>query len=117
MDELIKIFYSHQIVIKSLHFQTKKYGYHKACDEYLSKFSDLFDKFMETSQGYYGKMDLTEIKLSITLYNDNNIDSYIEKFIKYVNEIYSKTKVTCLQNILDEIAENAGQFRYLLTFH
>ena len=39
ITSLLQVCFSHQIQIKMLHFQTKKYNVHKILDDYLSCFN------------------------------------------------------------------------------
>ena len=52
----INIFFEHQLTIKMFHFQTKKYGAHKAADKYLVKYQANLDRYMEVYQGEKGRL-------------------------------------------------------------
>ena len=118
MHEHIAIFFKHQIQIKMFHFQTKKYGAHKASDKYLEKFLDNFDRLMEVCQGINDKLSLTELEIEkMVLYNEQNINEKVNNFVTILYEIKEKySKHSDLNNILDDMIADAHQFNYLLTF-
>ena len=117
MEKLLPHFYSHNIVIKTFHFKTKIYGHHKECDGYLKTFNDLLDKYMETVQGLKGRININDMTLKILLVDDNKVLDYMDKFIAHINIEKTMTKEGCLINILDDIIQNALQFKYLLSFN
>lgn len=113
----LKLFFTHQLQLKMYHFQTKKYGAHKTIDAYLEKFENNLDKFMETAQGIFGKLETNFINLNIKTATDNNIISELDKFIKILKMFDDKLKShTDLLNIRDEILADIDQLKYLLTF-
>ncbi len=119
LDNLIILFFKHQLSIKVYHFQTKKYSSHKTCDEYLKKFRKNLDRFMEVAQGTYGKLETTNVSITFDTLNDDTILGAIGNFISLFDDIIKKhfTNNTDLTNIRDEILGDANQFRYLLTFN
>ena len=117
LDNLLQSLFKHQLRIKMFHFQTKKYGAHKASDDYLSKFSGNLDKIMEVAQGHFGRLTTTNINVSFTTINDNNIVSELDSFIDVMKSLDAPlNNYTDLLNIRDEIIGDAAQFKYLLTF-
>jgi hypothetical protein len=115
MKLYVEFFFEHQIIIKMFHFQTTQYGAHKASDEYLQKFLNNHDKFMEVAQGVYGKLELENIKLDIDLHK-NNITTHLDIFIKFLNLINKIEKNSGLLTIKDEMLNDVNQFKYLLLF-
>ena len=109
-------FFKHQIIIKMFHFQTTSYGNHKASDEYLIKFLDNHDKFMEVAQGIYGKLNIDKLQLNVNLYN-NDLVTHLDIFIKFLNCINKMEKNTGLISIKDDMLNDVNQFKYLLLFH
>lgn len=119
-ESILCKFFEHQIQIKMLHFQTKKYGFHKTLDEYLSKFNSLFDKFMEVCQGVIeGRLNNTNININVSMVTDENIIYYIDSFIKVVliDMIENFTDNKGLISIRDEMIAEAEQLKYLLSFN
>lgn len=117
MELLLIVCFKHQIQLKMFHFQTKKYGAHKASDKYLDDFNTLFDKLMEVTQGIFGKVTTTNININCEMLTDDNINEYLNKFVKTIRELDNPlSKYSELLNIRDEIIANANQLKYLLTF-
>lgn len=117
MEDLLLHLYSHNIIVKTFHFTTTKYGHHKICDKYLDTFTELLDKYMETSQGLHGKINIKSMNFSVQFPSNDNIGKYMDSFITYINKIKLEAKEGCLVNILDDIIQNSLQFKYLLTFN
>lgn len=118
MQGLIIYFFEHQLTLKMYHFQTKKYGAHKASDKYLDAFANTFDKFMETAQGIFGRLETNHIAVKFDTVSDITINEHLSKYIKNLKQLdkvfenYSE-----LLNIRDELVANAEQLEYLLTFN
>jgi len=109
---------NHQVVMKLFHFQTEHYGAHKASDNYIEKYSGVFDRFLEVAQGIYGKISLKKYSLTGSSHTDENIIKHLDGMI-----IYWRSKIddildeyTDLINIRDELVGDAEQLKYLLTF-
>lgn len=116
-NDILKIFFTHQFQLKTLHFQTKKYGAHKTIDKYLDEFSKTSDKFMEVAQGIVGKINVSKIDISFDTINDENCILHVQKFIDLIRTMEKLwEKYHELVNIQDEIIGNAQQLKYLLTF-
>ena len=116
IENIMILFFSHEIRVKMYHFQTNSYGSHKASDSYLDGFRDNADKFMETLQGKYEKIASTKIKFDVAMLNDANFASEIDGFVESFNAICSSITDTGLLAIRDEMIANATQLKYLLTF-
>lgn len=117
LDLVVQLFYQHQIIIKTLHFQTKYYGAHKALDVHLAAFRLLADRFMEVGQGIYGTINLKEIKINTKTLTDASAKTYLQSFEKRLKELWKKVNShSDLMNILDEMMSDVNQLVYLLTF-
>ncbi len=117
LEVILGAFFRHQLKIKMYHFQTEKYGAHKACDSYLETFEINLDKFMEVGQGIVGKFTTKSINLKFDTLDDNTVNNELNNFIKTLkalNEILDKH--TELLNLRDDMIGNTEQFKYLLTF-
>ena len=119
-NKLVEVFFKHQIVIKMFHFQTKKYAAHKTLDCYLCKFSENFDRFMESFQGVYGRLTNEKIDLSIDLVSDLDYKENIDRFKNILLTIRKKLSANKendgLISILDDMVADVQQLLYLLTF-
>jgi hypothetical protein len=117
IEELLSVFFQHQMKLKMYHFQTKSYGGHKASDAYLEKFANTFDKFLEVAQGIFGKVQTTQFKFSFMTVDDQSINNELDTYIKILksldNDLASYSE---LLNIRDELIGDAAQLKYLLTF-
>ena len=109
---------NHQVIIKLFHFQTNAYGAHKASDEYLEKYANLMDKFLEVAQGIYGRVTVKKYTLSGSSHTDDNITNHLDGLVillmNRIDDILNNH--TDLLNIRDELVSNIEQLKYLLTF-
>ena len=115
LNQLLQIFYHHQIVLKTFHFQTTSYAAHKASDAYLEKFATNMDRFMEVAQGVYGRVTLKEIDMKVQVGKD--ISCNVKDMVKVLSVgsgFYQNN--TDLLAIRDEMLADANQLLYLLTF-
>lgn len=117
---LVKLF-EHQLLVKMFHFQTLSYATHKAMDEYLDKFQDALDTYMEVYQGLVkSRVSLKKLKIDVTMVKNNN--EMIEKLEDFINSVlndmmnYAIDNNNSLLNIRDEMVANAQKTQYLLTF-
>jgi len=133
-------FFQIQNTIKFSHWRTKSYSEHKALDDFLEKFLDLMDKFIEIWQGKYGRIDFKGNSVDMTVQKVNNKDlvRYLDVLISFFNgkkekgcknfKISGKKNYcgitlldiikendTDLLNIRDEIVGSINQLKYLLT--
>lgn len=112
-------FFKHYIQLKMFHFQTTKYGAHKASDTYLDKFTDTYDKFMEVAQGKFGKLSINELNIEkFKVVTDDTIFNELKRFIILLESLNDSLNThTDLLNIRDEMLGNVNQLKYLLTFN
>jgi len=106
--------------LKLYHFQTQRYGAHKAADQLYTQLVGLIDQFFEVYQGKYKKIPSLQGSISITTHNDKDFVTYTKKCIVLLEHA---TRKCCkvrqnseLCNILDEIRAAMAQFIYLLMF-
>lgn len=112
---LVSILFHHQLAIKMFHFQTTKYGAHKAADDYLVKFEDNLDRFMEIYQGENGRIKDAQISVNFITLNDSTIDNHLVTMANYLENM--KSLSSGLSNVKDDMVSDLQQFRYLLTFN
>ena len=111
-------FFKHKIIVKMFHFQTERYGWHKASDEYLEKFCGNFDQLMEIYQGIYGQFKFNKLDMgSITLDTDIKMTvlGSFEKTLNMLNLIkkYNRNEINA---VVDVMMADIQQFKYLLMF-
>jgi hypothetical protein len=121
LQEITTALFSHLIMIKMLHFQSSKYGAHKALDEYYDSFNEKMDRFLEVLQGERGRISLMEntINVSVELATDTDVFDKLDMFkynvlLELVNSNYSNN--LGLISIRDEMIADVDQLKYLLTF-
>lgn len=117
VNDIVNLFFKHQLTIKMYHFQTKNYGAHKASDSYLEKFTANLDRFMEVAQGIVGVIDTAEINIQFTRCQDDTIQSCLDRFGKMLGKL-NEVLPDCpdLLTIRDEMLADINQFKYLLKF-
>lgn len=109
MDPLSKVtalLFSHQIVMKMLHFQTQYYTTHKTMDMYLDKFSEIFDTYLEERQGKEGRIQMKELSLNLVFQTDDTIVEYLKDF---------QTSLDTYEG-LDNLKDLINKVIYLLSF-
>jgi hypothetical protein len=120
VDEILMKCFEHQLMIKMLHFQSKKYGAHKALDAYLLLFDANFDRFMEALQGAVdNRTELVQFNLQIDVATDVTIQDRLTEFKisvldAFVNDNFNNNPG--LLAIRDEMVADLDQLKYLLTF-
>jgi len=106
--------------LKLYHFQTKRYGAHKASDQLYGTLVSLIDHFFEVYQGKYKKLPSLKGTLHVSTIKDKAFVDYTRKFITHIETSSRKScklrENSDLCNILDEIRAALAQFIYLLTF-
>src|SRR3972149_5897421 len=77
--------FEHQIKMKLYHFQTKKYGAHKASDEYIEKFRSNFDRLIEIGQGIFGTLQTQKISFDFESIKDyGSVQNHLDKTVKFL---------------------------------
>ena len=116
LSNIIHYIFYVQNHVKLYHWMTKSYARHKASDEFVSKFAELTDNFVEVYIGRYGRSYLTKQDKTINMLplDDKNFPKFLDdtasQFMYFVNE-----KDTDLMNIRDEIIELINKTKYLCT--
>lgn len=103
-------------ILKSLHWVTRSYAKHMALDKAYGSLNDLFDSFVETALGIYGRDKALVTGIAFKLVEDADIKSYLEtELITFNNEI-SKIcgDFDDLRSIYDSIREEENKLMYLL---
>ena len=111
---VLATFFQHQLTVKMYHFQTKRYGAHKAADAYLVKYTANLDQFMEVWQGEAGTVKDTDLVVNVKTYNDSNIAQHLNSVAAFLNS-FNKLS-TELKAIRDVMLADLQQFKYLLIF-
>jgi hypothetical protein len=106
--------------LKLYHFQTKRYGSHKASDQLYTQLVALIDHFFEVYQGKHHKLPPIHGTIHVATIKDKAFATYTRNVMIMIE---TATRKSCklrensdLCNILDEIRAALAQFVYLLTF-
>lgn len=117
-----QVFFQILTSLKIYHWKTLKYSRHVASGNLESELNNLFDKFIETLQGYNNQRINFTTELSLKLENQDD-DSIIELLNDFKNWLIEKLpsylqpnpKHSDLLNIRDEILGHINQTLYLFT--
>lgn len=108
-------FYTHFIVMKTFHFQTKSGFRHTKVDEYISAYLDNFDRFMEVYQGANKEtVKDTRIKIETVFANDKTIAMEIENMLTVIVDYRNVSP--SLDSVLDLMQADLQKLMYLITF-
>jgi hypothetical protein len=126
LDMLLLALFSHQLQIKMLHFQTKKYSTHKILDAYLLTFCANLDKFIEVAQGSNNKrLSLDKIRIDVDVIVDmpdnsviiDSLDTFIRIVLNGYIDMLEYSHKNSLLAIKDEMVVSAQETKYLLSFN
>ena len=109
---------------KLLHWQSSRYGQHKALDELFTNIITLGDQLAESLMGKYGKPVLSDDNLNLKLQNFKDPES--GDLSEFMNHLYKCYSIDCksllgegadseLLNIIDEIIALVDQVKYLIS--
>jgi hypothetical protein len=111
--DILSIFFTFYIQMKTYHFETKIYNRHYNVDTFLENYSKLYDRFIEVSMGRFGPINMDTYTITIEPVNDVNIHSFLNEFIKVLQEIKRLyNDFSDLLNIRDEIETETYQLIY-----
>lgn len=78
---LLKTILSVQTTVRLYHWNTKKYARHVASGALYSTLDSLFDRFIETLQGFTkSRLDYEKIKLKIYKLSEDDITLFLQNF-------------------------------------
>ncbi len=108
------------IQIKIFHWQTKLYSQHTSFDKYYNKMNILVDKFIESYQGKYNRINLKNNNIiSIKDISDTNINDLIKNIniflTKDINNYIDISSDYDLLSLRDEMISETNILKYLLT--
>jgi len=104
--------------MKIYHWRTTTFSRHKASDDAFAHIQDLFDKFVETYSGRYGRDKLfppgmNNQSTSIVYFNDKNINTLVKQLVKFLTNASFEDPE--LINIRDDMLTVLNQTLYLFT--
>ena len=105
--------------LRVFHWQTRSYAEHKALGKAYDSLSELFDKFVETYYGKYGKSIITaDYVISVESYGEKDIKKEIgskkRALVSYLKNELLNDSDSDLKNIVDEIEAEINHLQYLL---
>lgn len=113
--DVVSIFFTFYLQIKTYHFETKIYNRHYNVDVYLENYSKLYDRFIEVSMGHFGPINMDKYTITIEKVNDENIHDIVRQFTLVLQELRKLYKSNSdLLNIIDEIDAETNQLLYKL---
>jgi len=113
--DVLSIFFTLYIQMKTYHFETKIYNRHYNVDTYLENYSKLYDRFIEVSMGHFGPINMGKYTITIEQVNDDNIHQIAKQFTLILKELRNLFKeYSDLLNIIDEIDAETNQLIYKL---
>jgi hypothetical protein len=113
--DVVSIFFTFYLQIKTYHFETKIYNRHYNVDVYLENYSKLYDRFIEVSMGHFGPINMDKYTITIEKVNDENIHDIVRQFTLVLQELRKLFKSNSdLLNIIDEIDAETNQLLYKL---
>jgi hypothetical protein len=114
VDDFLIDCFTHQLLIKMYHFQTKWYRAHKVVDKHLNRFQEIFDRFFESAQGVFGTLPHSRLHVNMETLGDEDIIPYMNWFADRVENLPLRDRA--LANIRDEMLGDLNRTIYLLRF-
>lgn len=113
--DVLSIFFTFYIQMKTYHFETKIYNRHYNVDTFLNNYSNLYDRFIEVSMGHLGPINMNKYTITIEPVDDDNIHQIAKQFTLILKELRNLFRdYTDLLNIIDEIDAETNQLIYKL---
>jgi hypothetical protein len=125
LTEILNNLFAHYVKMKMLHFQTGSYAWHKATDDYISKFLKQFDLLSEVAQGKYGRVQARRLVFSVATLSDSEAVAYLFNFANYLSGDLTRSiddmrvggdGVSDLLTIRDQMLTDTNQLIYLMSF-
>lgn len=112
----IDTFLAHFVKLKMFHFQTKSAFAHTKVDLYTAKFLVNLDTYFEVWQGESGRLKDRKIKLEVEVATDESFRIALQEFVDFLVGLDAEGLPLTLAPVRDQMAADAKQLMYLLTF-
>lgn len=113
-DEIMKFFFTLQILNKIYHLTTTLYARHKATDVFDDNLQNHIDKFAEVYIGRYNvRINITKLNFNPEYLSDGGIERLFLDSISYLENLDRLVNNTELLNIRDEILADINKTLYL----
>lgn len=114
LNEIVKFFFTLQLLNKLYHWNTSSFARHKATDSFNDKLQDNIDKFVEVIIGKYKiKPIINSIKLDQSLLTDSGIELLFNQAKQYLESLNKIIPDSEILNIRDEILADINVTLYL----
>ena len=101
IEQFVSLLFEARDISHNYHLKSKSYSEHIALNEFYSKILELTDEFVETYQGQYGIINITNEEKSDINLPINYLMSFVDKIRKYNFSL--DVKDSHLKNIIDEM--------------
>lgn len=120
MDKIIVNLIKLQNQLRISHWQSRKYGEHKALGKAYDDLGDLIDTLVEVHQGKYGVLKYeSPITLGLVNTEEISMQDILQEVDEYLHSEFDtltdETSDSDCRNIRDEILAVINRLRYLLT--
>jgi hypothetical protein len=113
-DEIMKFFFTMQILNKMYHLTTTSFARHKASDAFDDDIQKHIDKFAEVYIGRYNvKINITKLNLNPEFISEIGIERLFKDSRDYLENLDRLVNNTELLNIRDEMLANINKTLYL----
>ena len=114
INEIVKFFFTIQLILKQYHWSTTSFARHKASEQLLTNLDENVDKFIEIFIGRYNvKPEITSIKMEKTFLSDDGNMKLLLEACQYLERLNKIINDSDLLNIRDELIGNINQTIYL----
>lgn len=101
IEQFVSLLFEARNVTHINHLKSKSYSEHKALNEFYSEILELADEFIETYQGQYGIINITNEEKSDVDSSITYLTNFVDKIRKYNFSL--DVKDSHLKNIIDEM--------------
>jgi hypothetical protein len=112
----VEEFLSHFVRIKMFHFQTTSAFAHTKVDAYTAKFLANLDAFFEVYQGEFGRLTEKKLHIKVDVSTDSTFATHLQDFIDFLVGLDADDLPLTLAPTRDQMAADAKQLIYLLSF-
>ena len=113
-NEIMKFFFTLQLLNKMYHLTTTSFARHKATDAFDDDIQKHIDKFAEVYIGRYNvKINITKLNFNPEFLSDDGIERLFINSVTYLENLDRFVSNTELLNIRDELLADVNKTLYL----
>jgi hypothetical protein len=114
VNEMVKFFFTLQLINKLYHWNTESHARHLATDRFNGELTSIIDKFVEVLIGRHKmKPIINTIRINETYLSDDGIVILFEEARNYLNQMGKYINDSDLLNIRDELLAEVNKTLYL----